>query len=348
MRLASPGPQPESDRMKAAALALAAFASALPGFAPNLPQHVDLRLIAESTAPKAGHSQFVGLEMTPRPGWHDYWSNPGEAGLAPAVKWTAPAGVRFGPLQHPAPTLLKVQGITSFVHTGPHVLISRMTLDRDLQPGTTLPITAKVSWAACSDKLCVPERATLALQMTIGEGAESADASTIRRAVAAEPKAVGGGAFEVKDGNLVLQLPPSAKLDARRVHFFPDENGFFDAAQARVISASPLRIEAPAKDRVLGRISGVVSDGSESFRLIFEQGELSAPHTGAVRRSPVAADLASAGPGHQETPAPLLHSYPKQHPTHASRVRGAVVVLAALGLSAAAILFTRRKRKERT
>ena len=36
------------------------------------------------------------------------------------IKWEATPGLRFGPLLHPAPTLLKVAGITSYVHAGEH------------------------------------------------------------------------------------------------------------------------------------------------------------------------------------------------------------------------------------
>ena len=333
--------------MQHVALVLAGLTSGLTGINPGFQPHIDVRLIAESTAPRPGHTTFVGLQMSPQPGWHGYWSNPGDAGLAPAVKWIAPAGVRFGPLQHPAPTMLKVQGITSFVHAGPYVLISRMSLDRSLQPGSKLPVTAEISWAECSDKLCVPERATLALQLTVGDGAPSADAVTVRHAVAAEPKAIGLGAFEVKDGKLLLQLPPGAELDARHARFFPDENGFFDPAEARVISALPLRIAAPSKSPVPARFSGVVSDGSAAFRVSFQRGELSAPQTEAVRPSPVAPDLARARPTHEEAPALLVHSPAKQRPAASDWARSAEAASAALGLSAAAILVIRRRRGRR-
>ena len=330
--------------MQQVALA-AVFASALAGFAPSLPPHIDVKLIAESIAPRAGHTQFVGFQMTPQPGWHGYWSNPGEVGLAPAVKWTAPEGVRFGPLQHPAPTLLEVQGMTSFVHAGPHVLISRMTLDRDLQPGTALPITAKISWAACSDKLCVSERATLTVQMTIGAGASSADAVTLHRALAAEPKAASAGSFQTNNGKLILQLPRGAELDARHARFFPDENGVFDTADARVISALPLRIEGPVRGPVPARISGVVSGGSAAFRLSFKPGELVTPQPEAVPQAPPAREVNSPRPSREKAPAPLVDSSRNHHRTPTAWVRLAEAALAALLLSSAAILSARRRRK---
>lgn len=37
------------------------------------------------------------------PGWHLYWKNPGDSGLAPEVVWELPEGWEAGPLEHPVP-----------------------------------------------------------------------------------------------------------------------------------------------------------------------------------------------------------------------------------------------------
>jgi thiol:disulfide interchange protein DsbD len=44
----------------------------------------------------------VGVLFLLDPGWHLYWRNPGESGLAPELSWTAP-GLEVGPLAWPAP-----------------------------------------------------------------------------------------------------------------------------------------------------------------------------------------------------------------------------------------------------
>lgn len=214
---------------------------------------------------------LIGLEMTPQPGWHGYWSNPGENGLAPVVQWTAPEGVHFGPLEHPAPTLLRVSGMTSFVHEGPHTLLARMRIDPRILPGASLPITANVSFAACSEKLCVPEHATLGFQVTAGDGKASADAAVLRGAAAQLPRKMANGTFDVTSGKLVMELPPAPRLDPRRARFFPDANGFFDPAKERVVPGDPLRVSAPADGTVPTRITGVLTDGSAAYRLAFDR-----------------------------------------------------------------------------
>lgn len=235
------------------------------------PHFIDAKLVTESNAPKAGQSILLGLQMNPRPGWHGYWSNPGESGLAPVVKWTAPPGAHFGPLQHPAPTLLRVMGMTSYVHAGPHLLLARMSLDRNLPVGQILPITADVTWAACSDKLCVPEKARLSLRMTVGNGFPSAAARMLRSALSNEPQRLGPGSFSRRGSQVVLRLPRSARLQPSRTRFFPDENGYWNPLRARLVSAHPLTLLSPAAGTPPKVITGVVSDGSSAYRVRFVQ-----------------------------------------------------------------------------
>ena len=66
--------------------------------------------------------------MVPKKGWHGYWINPGESGLPVDVSWEAPEGIEFGELRHPAPTLLEVQGIASYVHEGTFTLLTEMSV----------------------------------------------------------------------------------------------------------------------------------------------------------------------------------------------------------------------------
>lgn len=254
--------------MHRSVLAIGALISAFtaPG-AVSRPRYIEVELIAGSAVPKAGRTILVGLRMTPRSGWHGYWSNPGESGLAPTVRWSAPRGVRFGALEHPAPTLLRVMGMSSYVHAGPHVLITRMTVDPNLPRGTALPITADISWAACSDRLCVPEKARLSLRLKVGNGSPSGQAALLRAALARAPKRLAGGSFRAAGNRIVLTLPASARLQPSQTRFFPDENGYWHPLKTRVVSAKPITIVGLNNGSRPIRVSGVASDGSAAYRL---------------------------------------------------------------------------------
>lgn len=259
----------------AAVLALSAFALTAAG--PGSPRFIDVKLVTQTSSPAPGKTVLVGLEMTPQPGWHGYWSNPGENGLAPVVRWTAPSGVRFGPLEHPAPTLLQVAGVTSFVHEGPHTLIVRMSVGPNVRPGTPLPIAADVNFAACSDKLCVPEHVTVKLDLVAGSGVSSIDTERLRRAAAAIPRRAADGTFAVIHGKLLLKVPGALHLDGTRARFFPDTNGYFDPVGAHVLTDDPLRISSPVHGPLPMQVAGVVSDGSSSYRVDFRRGPVLTP-----------------------------------------------------------------------
>jgi DsbC/DsbD-like thiol-disulfide interchange protein len=252
------------------------------------PRFIDVDLVAETARPKPGGSALVGLRMVPKPGWHSYWSNPGEAGFPTVVEWKAPDGVHFGSLRHPAPSLIEVAGMASYVHEGPHVLVSRMSLDRSIPAGTALPVTAEISWAACSEKLCVPEKATLSLQLTAGDGAKSADASLLRRAVAREPRPIDGGGFAVEGRKLMLELPATARLNAAKALFFPDDNGIAKVAGGRIVSSSPLRLAVPQAGEAPKVLTGVVTDGSSAYRLRLERKALAPEATAETVPAPAA------------------------------------------------------------
>lgn len=252
--------------------AIFAFAwCASPSQALAAPGHIAASLLASTERPLPGQTFTVGLRLVPDGGWHGYWSNPGDSGLAPTVTWQAPNGLTFGALQHPAPTLLNVMGITSYVHAGQHILLSRVHLDRNVPAGTKLPITAKVTWLACSASLCVPGRATLQLSLTAGDGARSADAASLEQARRQLPRAASGGGFFVDRGSVHLRLPPNLTLGGKPV-FFPDSNGVFDVASAHAQNfGGGTEIIVPAPRRLPKSISGVVSDGRNSYRLALPQ-----------------------------------------------------------------------------
>lgn len=251
-----------------AALIVAAAAPAAAAADPA--KYIGAELIAASAAPRPGSTILIGIRMSPRPGWHGYWSNPGESGFAPTARWAAPAGVTFGPLVHPAPTLLNVGGLASFVHDGPHVLLARMTVPRTIPRGGRIPVKAALNWAACSPTQCVPLRATLKLDLVAGNGAPGSGAAALVAASRKLPRAGPNGRIAADSKFLRLRLPGSLRLDPRRTRFFPDASGAFDtAAGSASRNGRELVISAPRRGPVPRAIGGVVSDGRSAYRLKF-------------------------------------------------------------------------------
>ncbi|MEO8176803.1 MAG: protein-disulfide reductase DsbD domain-containing protein [Sphingomicrobium sp.] len=268
-------------------------------------KYINAELIAESAVPRPGSTILIGIRMTPRPGWHGYWSNPGDSGLAPSVRWTAPAAVTIGPLLHPAPTLLSVGGMSSFVHAGPHVLLAHLNVARSVAPGTAIPATGLVNWAACTASQCVPLHATLTLELIAGDGAKGADAAALQAAARKVPRSAPAGTWASDGKTMRLELPAALRLDLHRARFFPDDNGVFDAAAARVEAKNgAIAISGPQLGANPGTVRGVVSDGRLFYRLAFVPGATAPPKDGD--QTPVAraaTDEVSPQPAARITPS---------------------------------------------
>src|SRR5438477_12860531 len=71
---------------------------------------VKAELLADVASVKAGEPFTLGVLLTIKPGWHVYWKNPGDSGIATKVVWTMPNGYSIGAVNFPLPTRIEVEG----------------------------------------------------------------------------------------------------------------------------------------------------------------------------------------------------------------------------------------------
>jgi thiol:disulfide interchange protein DsbD len=154
-----------------AALVLGASCSGPPA---EEPPDVSARLVAATTAVVPGKPFLLGVELTMAEGWHTYWKNPGEAGLATTIDWRLPDGFTAGPLRWPVPIRFTMPGgITSFGYEGRVLLAAEVTPPGGLAPGDTVTLEAHVAWLGCKEA-CVPGEATVRLSLPVAGQAEAA------------------------------------------------------------------------------------------------------------------------------------------------------------------------------
>ena len=222
---------------------------------------VEPTLAFETLSPKAGSIVRVALVMDAKPGWHAYWKNPGDVGAPPRIEWSVPGDFIFSDLRHPAPKLLNVQGIASFVHEGSFALLTTMRVPNGLAAGGPIPISARVSWLACSETQCVPESKTIERMLVVGEGeTDYPGLSRIRQAEARIPAETVKGRFTYDGDRFVLKIPGRDLSSAR---LFPDGQGWLDASSSVKGSDGFLSIAAD-RARKQSRFSGVLRTGSDS------------------------------------------------------------------------------------
>ena len=142
---------------------LLALCAVIPAHA--APDHV--RVTAYLEAPLTpGKTTWVAIRQDIAPGWHSYWRNPGEAGLATTLTWTLPPGVKAGEIAWPTPALFGEGGVTNYGYTNAVTLLVPLSASASAKPGIA---KLTVDLLAC-EHVCVPQQTTLTLDLSKPSG----------------------------------------------------------------------------------------------------------------------------------------------------------------------------------
>jgi DsbC/DsbD-like thiol-disulfide interchange protein/cytochrome c biogenesis protein CcdA len=203
---------------------------------PAAAARMSVSALAETQQPAAGKPFAVAIVMEPIPGWHGYWRNPGDAGAAPTIEWTAPPGTAISSPDFPVPSKLSIAGLMNYVFEGRHALLMRVTPPR--HAGGAFSLAAKIDLLVCSDTLCVPEKVEVSPPLTIGDGrpdpAVAADFQSFRQAL---PKPLGaGGVFAIGDGKARLSIPLPRSVASEGAYFYPQSPNLLDHAAPQTVT----------------------------------------------------------------------------------------------------------------
>lgn len=128
--------------------------------------HLRAQLISEYTQVEAGQTFDVAVKLVPDAGWHTYWINPGDSGLATVINWQLPEGVSVGSIQWPIAEKYNIGHLSNYGFEGDTYLLSTISIS-DSYAAATLPITAEVDWLVC-EEYCIPGSATLSIELDVG------------------------------------------------------------------------------------------------------------------------------------------------------------------------------------
>jgi thiol:disulfide interchange protein DsbD len=241
--------------------ALAVFLSGLRSEPDRKPEENPLRRVELLVLETGLRSKVrVGLFFDLAPGWYLYWLNPGDAGLAPQVRWQIPAGFAAGKLNFPTPQKFVHAGSVAFGYEDELLLLCEITAPTSPPSGSPPVITAVVDWMACRES-CVQGRETVSAVLqgvspdVLGRAKdlEKNFSSRFPRAVSAEAVAVKGARL-IRSGNgwsveVALSGPDAAAVS----DFFPYPLPDFVIDHARLVCRegrisvplAPARVGAP-------------------------------------------------------------------------------------------------------
>ena len=189
--------------------------------------YIDADLVAESSY-RGGETLTVALRFRPTEGWHGYWANPGDAGVGMLLDWQLPEGWSAGDPQYPVPERLELLGLINHTYKDPYAVLVDIEVPADADVTNLAPITVDAQWLACSDRLCVPEWATLTLRFP-QEGAELQSAFDAHRA-AIPPMIDQQGSLQLTDDRLRIAIPLPQSLTLANPHVFIEQKDVIDYA----------------------------------------------------------------------------------------------------------------------
>ncbi|KLE34991.1 thiol:disulfide interchange protein [Aurantiacibacter luteus] len=199
--------------------------------APLQANRIAADLVAEH-APVPGETLTVALRFRPQEGWHGYWSNPGEAGLGMTLDWRLPPGWRAGEPQYPVPELLWLFDIANHAYERDYAVLVPLEVPEGAMPGA--PVTLDAQWLACSDQLCVPERATLTLRYPQASPAFAAQFDADRAAI--PPPLESRARFAFSPDRLRLAIPLPAAMTIGDPHVFIAQQNLVDYGAVQTYS----------------------------------------------------------------------------------------------------------------
>lgn len=232
--------------------------------------HVVISLVPEHAGVLPGQPFRVALRFQAEAGWHIYWRNPGQAGIATAVRWTLPTGFRTDSIAWPVPELYEIAGILTHVLHGESVLLT--TVSPPLVPASSpARIGATIHYGICKE-VCLPGEANLNLHLgwvTPGSRESSVvsrEWTAVQRTAEARRPRPGGPTVEARVADTVLVLTVRARPGQPlpdTLTFYASDRDVLPGALRAVVrrGASSVTLRAPLRETPT-RVRGVLVGGS--------------------------------------------------------------------------------------
>ncbi|MEZ5759420.1 MAG: protein-disulfide reductase DsbD family protein [Emcibacteraceae bacterium] len=186
-----------------------------------------LELNADQSSVSPGDHFQIVIQMTPNPGWHGYWENPGDAGLKLTMDWKLPEGLEIGDLQFTTPHLIPFEDIVTYGYESTVTMIADASLSEDYK-GADLDIGGNAFWLICSDSLCVPQETGITFKLPVGQSVPNERmASVVQMAKADMPDTVNWqSSFYTDEENFTVKARiPSDYPVIESAYLFPFNEG---------------------------------------------------------------------------------------------------------------------------
>ena len=265
-------------------------------------EHVKFQVIADKSAVAPGDTVRLALVEEIIPGWHTYWQNPGDSGMASALSWDLAPGFEGGEISWPAPSRVPYGPLLNFGYSLHATYLTTVKIPAAAEIGDTPVIGLTFNYLVCAEQ-CIPESATLNLPLTVA-AASVTDPAQMDLFTAASGGLPVAAPFPISatvtPGDILLKLKTSA---AAQPFFFPDKPGLIENAAPQVVekSADGMTLvikRGDLKRQELSSLAGVLTladpatGQKQAYEVAVEVGAEAAPATSEA--APVSLTLLGA------------------------------------------------------
>lgn len=224
--------------------------------------HVRASLLAEADAVRPGRPVLVGIRLEMEEGWHTYWKNPGDSGLATRVRWQLPEGFAAGEIRWPRPMRFSTGPLVSYGYERDVLLLVEVKAPPNVA-GREVRLAGRVDWLECLEA-CIPGKAELALTLPVRQtSAAGPHAALFAQARRRLPSNDAGWAFTARVGTdgFLLDVRPPRGTTLEEAWFYAAAPRVVDHAgpQALAREATAHRLTVPRDpDGSVERLTGVL------------------------------------------------------------------------------------------
>lgn len=170
----------------------------------------------------------VGLHIELAPGWYLYWLNPGDAGLAPEVRWALPAGCSAGKLRFPTPQKFVHSGMTTYGFTEETLILCDIRMSPPRSAADKRIISAVLNWMACQESCITGESTAQVSLSSLPSELIQKSGAVFSRFAKRYPKTISAAELTLNESRLIqspgrwtLHIPLSGPKAGRVTDFYP-------------------------------------------------------------------------------------------------------------------------------
>lgn len=213
----------------------------------------------------SGESTWIAIGIEPKKGWHTYWANPGDAGLATTVEWILPEGASITDTIWQIPEIIETDGIVSYGFHRKHYIFYKLATPANTE-NQNPEISATVKWLACKEK-CLPGKDTVKLHLFSSKQSEiNKNFSDIFGNI---PIRIDKPLRASIEGNCIrMKLSDDLNL-SEKARFIPYLEGIIDNSATQYIQELSLIVPLDAfHTEIPGEFKALILDNEKAFEVL--------------------------------------------------------------------------------